>query len=109
MPGQQTAIYNAYVERTERNNVEPIIFPINAQYASLEGEVWTESTGRGALTNRWGDREYGRVFVYTSNLGRVMEMQISHRGMRHQYAIHRTHDDYWKYSRADGMFHHLYT
>jgi hypothetical protein len=106
MANQQARIYEGYKAGVERNNVEPIVSPKNQWPVDLDGEVWTDAR---TLSPRWGDRAYGQVYVSTSNLGRVRELQSLDRGMSFQIAIHSTTDDYWGYNRALGMFHYLYT
>lgn len=109
MVSAQETYYAGYVKLVTKNNVDPTVYPTDEVQVDLDGEVWTESTGRYALTHRWGDRDYGPVYVYTSNLGRVMEVQSIRRGMSSIRAIHRTMDDYFNYRRPMGMFHYLYT
>lgn len=109
MASAQQTYYDSYVKQVTANNVAPIVYEADQKQVDLEGEVWTREEGRNALTHRWGDREYGPVTVYTSNLGRVMEIQSIRRGMSSIRAIHRTLDDYWNYRRPMGMFHYLYT
>jgi hypothetical protein len=109
MTSAQETHYRAYVELTTKNNVEPIVYEDGVLQVDLDGEVWTRSEGRYAMTHRWGDPEYGPVTVYTSNLGRVMEIQSIRRGLSSIRAIHRTQNDYFNYRRPMGMFHYLYT
>jgi hypothetical protein len=106
MANQQVHIYDSYKARVESGNVPPAVSPKNTWPADLDGEVWSESR---TMSPRWGDAIYGRVFVYTSNLGRVRELQSLDRGMSFQIAVHRTAEDYWSYNRAMGMFHYLNT
>lgn len=110
MAGQQQEIYDNYVKQATANNVAPIVGERGEWPEKLEGEIWTDrSMGKDAMTNRWGDREYGPVKVYTSNMGRVMEVQSLQRGWTFIAAVHRTKDDYYNYRRPLGMFHYLNT
>ena len=109
MANQQQQIYENYVASVSAGNVEPMVYKRNQDPEPVEGEVWTESTGRDALSATYSDLEYGPVRVYTSNLGRVMERQSLMRGLFHRVAIHRTSEDHRNYRRTMGMFHYLYT
>jgi hypothetical protein len=110
MAGQQQIIYDNYVKQVTARNVEPIVSEAGVWPENLEGEEWTDrSRGKDAMSNQWGDREYGPVSVRTSNLGRVMEVQSIQRGMSFVVAVHRTREDYRNYRRPMGMFHYLST
>lgn len=106
MANQQLRSYETYAAAVTSKNVEPISYKRGEEPESLAGEIWTESTGRNALTATYSDLEYGPVRVYTSNFGRVMERQSLSRGLDHIVVIHRTRDDHLFYCRPMGMFHY---
>ncbi len=105
MTNAQETYHQAYVKQVTADNVQPIIAPRGQWPEKLEGEIWTDKPG---ATAGWGDREYGPVYVRTSNMGRVMEVQSLMRGLTFMVAIHRTHDDYSNYRRPLGIFHYLH-
>lgn len=109
MPSAQQTYYDSYVKQVTADNVAPILCDEGKWPDALEGEEWSRPEGRDALSNRWGDPEYGPVSVWVSSLGRVMEVQSLRRGASFIAAIHRTRDDFYNYRRPLGMFHYLYT
>lgn len=109
MTSAQETYYRGYVKKVTANNVAPIVGKRQEWPENLEGEEWTKEEGKGCLSPKWGDYQYGPTTVYTSNKGRVMEVQSLNGGLSFICAVHRTRDDFSSYRKPLGMFHYLNT
>jgi hypothetical protein len=111
MANQQSDIYNAYVERTERNNVNPgPCIKGDAVFVELRANIadFDFSKPYSYTTNYWDNDSRTKVFKFDD--GRIAEYATDNSYFRTPLlVIFEQEEDWSNYQRAMGMFHYLYT
>ena len=110
MAGQQMAIYTAYKESTERNNVEPVEVLKGDEnvWSILKAEDVDFHKPYSHTTRYWDNDARTKVFKFAD--GRIAEYATTNTAIGTPLlAIFANHDDWFNYRRAMGMFHYLNT
>lgn len=112
MANQQGEIYNAYVARTECNNVEPgpCIKGDTAVFAELRANItdFDFSKPYSHTTRYWDNGPRTKVFKFDD--GRVAEYATTNTAIGTALlVVFEKRDDWFNYRRAMGMFHYLNT